>query len=161
MISIYIYFFYRREILWNHITYYKVEWMSVGHQHTQSPFSEIQSGLWGLVHISHQKVDRILVSTFMERWQSETITFHMPYREMTITFDDVATIIGIPMVGRAISPLLWVIQWILLWGHLEWPGELQGISWSRYEVHSLYYNDSVLTSLMSLMLTRRPNTVYS
>ena len=56
-----------------------------------------------MVHISHQKINRILISSFVERWQPETNTC-MPYGEMTITLDDVDTLIGIPVVGRSVNP---------------------------------------------------------
>ena len=43
------------------------------------------------------------MSAFVERWQPETNTFHMPFGEMTITLDDVSTILGIPVTGKAVS----------------------------------------------------------
>ena len=45
----------------------------------------------------------MLVSIFVERWQPETNTFHMPFGEMTITLDDVHVILGIPVRGKSIS----------------------------------------------------------
>ena len=39
----------------------------------------------------------------MKRWQPETNTFHMPFGEMTITLDDVGTILGTPVTGRSVS----------------------------------------------------------
>jgi len=47
------------------------------------------------VHISHQKINGILVYAFVERWKPKTNTFHIPYGEMSITLDDVDTLIGI------------------------------------------------------------------
>jgi len=35
-----------------------------------------------------------------ERWQEETNSFHLPVGEMTITLDDVACLLGIPITGR-------------------------------------------------------------
>ena len=48
------------------------------------------------------------ISYFCERWQPETTTFHLPFGEMTITLDDVASILHIPVIGSMISfsPLL-------------------------------------------------------
>ena len=43
-----------------------------------------------------------MVSTFVERWQPETNTFHMLFGEMTITLDDVSTILGIPVTGKSV-----------------------------------------------------------
>lgn len=62
-----------------------------------------RSRLEPLVTASYRSVNKIIVSSFVERWQSETNTFHMPFGEMTITLDDVASIIGIPMTGRIVS----------------------------------------------------------
>ena len=44
-----------------------------------------------------------MVSAFVERWQPETNTFHMPLGEMTITLDDMSTVLGIPVTGKAVS----------------------------------------------------------
>ena len=38
----------------------------------------------------------------MER-QPETNTFHMSFGEMTITLNDVSTLVGIPMIGRSVK----------------------------------------------------------
>ncbi|KAK1283879.1 hypothetical protein QJS10_CPB21g01122 [Acorus calamus] len=39
----------------------------------------------------------------VERWHPETNTFHLLVGEMGITLDDVNQIIGIPVMGRAVS----------------------------------------------------------
>ncbi|RWR80339.1 serine/threonine-protein phosphatase 7 long form isoform X1 [Cinnamomum micranthum f. kanehirae] len=62
-----------------------------------------KSRLAPLVTASYCSVNKIIVSIFVERWQPETNTFHMPFGEMTITLDDVASIIGIPVTGRTVS----------------------------------------------------------
>ncbi|CAL8164325.1 unnamed protein product [Prunus armeniaca] len=49
--------------------------------------------------------DKIVVSTFVEWWHPETNTFHIPFGEMTITLDDVSSILGIPVFGAAVAPL--------------------------------------------------------
>ena len=61
------------------------------------------SRLAPLVTASYRSFNNIIVSGFVERWQPETNTFHMPFGEMTITLDDVASIIGIPVTGRTVS----------------------------------------------------------
>jgi len=38
-----------------------------------------------------------------ERWHQETSNFHLPVGEMTITLDDVACLLGIPVIGRLIQ----------------------------------------------------------
>ncbi|XP_028070260.1 protein MAIN-LIKE 1-like [Camellia sinensis] len=40
---------------------------------------------------------------FVERWQPETNTFHMTVGEMTLTLDDLGTILGLSIVGKSIS----------------------------------------------------------
>ena len=44
-----------------------------------------------------------MLSAFCERWQPETTTFHLPFGEMTITLDDVSSILHIPITGSMIS----------------------------------------------------------
>ncbi|RWR84948.1 serine/threonine-protein phosphatase 7 long form [Cinnamomum micranthum f. kanehirae] len=56
-----------------------------------------------LVIASYRSVNKIIVLGFVERWQPETNTFHMPFGEMTITLDDVASILGIPVMGQIVS----------------------------------------------------------
>ncbi|RWR86348.1 LOW QUALITY PROTEIN: serine/threonine-protein phosphatase 7 long form [Cinnamomum micranthum f. kanehirae] len=56
-----------------------------------------------LVTTSYRSINKIIVSGFVESWQPETNTFHMPFGEMTITLDDVASILGIPVMGRTVS----------------------------------------------------------
>ncbi|CAL8158022.1 unnamed protein product [Prunus armeniaca] len=52
------------------------------------------SGLKQFIRCSYRNVDKIVVYTFVERWHPETNTFHMPFNEMTITLDDVSSILG-------------------------------------------------------------------
>ncbi|XP_028067632.1 protein MAIN-LIKE 1-like [Camellia sinensis] len=52
---------------------------------------------------TYRFVNKIVVSSFVERWQPETNTFHLTVREMTITLDNVTTILGFPIVGKSIS----------------------------------------------------------
>ena len=58
-----------------------------------------ESGLADLKRFSYRYISSPLVSSFVERWQPETNTFHMPFGEMTITLDDVGTLLGIPVTG--------------------------------------------------------------
>ena len=44
-----------------------------------------------------------MMSAFVEGWQHETNTFHMPFGKMTITLDDEGTILGIPVIGKSVS----------------------------------------------------------
>ncbi|GAU44356.1 hypothetical protein TSUD_296830 [Trifolium subterraneum] len=58
-----------------------------------------ESGLKWLERTSLSKVDPQLLSAFTERWHPETSSFHMPFGEMTITLDDVACLLHIPVRG--------------------------------------------------------------
>ncbi|GAU49002.1 hypothetical protein TSUD_382710 [Trifolium subterraneum] len=58
-----------------------------------------ESGLRWLQRTSLSKVDPQLLSAFTERWHPETSSFHMPFGEMTITLDDVACLLHIPVRG--------------------------------------------------------------
>ena len=59
------------------------------------------SGLAHLQTLMHKKVHNTLISSFIERWQPETNSFHMPWGEMTVTLHDVALILGLPINGDA------------------------------------------------------------
>ncbi|XP_058749187.1 protein MAIN-LIKE 1-like [Vicia villosa] len=58
-----------------------------------------ESGLASLQRTSLTKIDVNLVSAFVERWHVETSSFHMPFGEMTITLDDVACLLHLPIGG--------------------------------------------------------------
>ena len=62
-----------------------------------------RSGLAPLTSCSHRVASRPMLSAFCERWHLETTTFHLPFGEMTITLDDVASILHIPITGSMIS----------------------------------------------------------
>jgi len=40
-----------------------------------------------------------LISAFVERWLSDTSTFHLPVGELTITLDDVSSLLHLPISG--------------------------------------------------------------
>ncbi|KAJ1421229.1 Aminotransferase-like, plant mobile domain [Sesbania bispinosa] len=58
------------------------------------------SGLGPLVEGTHSLVDKSLLSTFVERWHKDTSSFHLLVGEMTITLDDVNSLLHIPVHGR-------------------------------------------------------------
>ena len=57
------------------------------------------SGLWHLASCMLTHTDASLISAFVERWQPETNSFHMPWGEMTITLHDVYYILGLQITG--------------------------------------------------------------
>ncbi|KAI5440774.1 hypothetical protein KIW84_010302 [Lathyrus oleraceus] len=63
-----------------------------------------RSGLSSLQRTSLNKIDTNLVSAFVERWHLETSSFHMPFGEMSITLDDVACLLHLPIRGIFWSP---------------------------------------------------------
>ncbi|XP_028056076.1 protein MAIN-LIKE 2-like [Camellia sinensis] len=62
-----------------------------------------QSRLSQLARCTCRFVNKLLISSFVERWQPETNTFHMTIGEMTLTLDDVSIILGLPIVGKSVS----------------------------------------------------------
>uniref|UniRef100_K3ZEF5 SWIM-type domain-containing protein n=1 Tax=Setaria italica TaxID=4555 RepID=K3ZEF5_SETIT len=52
-------------------------------------------------------MDGPLLTAMVDRWRPETHTFHLPFGEMTITMQDVAMILGLPLEGH---PVMGIIQ---------------------------------------------------
>ena len=52
-----------------------------------------------LPYVVHQHIDSALIAAFVERWQPDTNTFHMPWGEMTIMLHDVQRILGLTIDG--------------------------------------------------------------
>jgi hypothetical protein len=46
--------------------------------------------------------DMNMVTALVERWRPETHTFHLPVGEVTVTLEDVAVHLGVPIHGRPI-----------------------------------------------------------
>jgi len=60
-------------------------------------------GLRPLLLTGYESISHGLVCALAERWHAETNNFHLPVREMTVTLDDVACLLDIPIVGRLIE----------------------------------------------------------
>ncbi|EYU45049.1 hypothetical protein MIMGU_mgv1a027055mg [Erythranthe guttata] len=59
-----------------------------------------QSGLYQLKDCTFAHHNSALISAFVERWQPDTNTFHMPFGEMSITLHDVSYIMGLHIDGK-------------------------------------------------------------
>ena len=59
-------------------------------------------GLDGFFRAPSRKIDHCLISVLVDRWRSETHTFHLPYGEKSITLDDVEVILGLPIDGEVL-----------------------------------------------------------
>ncbi|XP_014632477.1 protein MAIN-LIKE 1-like [Glycine max] len=57
------------------------------------------TGLSPLIACSIDTGDRGLISSFFERWHRETSSFHLPVGEVSITLDDVVSLLHLPIVG--------------------------------------------------------------
>lgn len=62
----------------------------------------VRAGFYGVARAGHIIYDHSLVSAFVERWRPETHTFHMPQGECTITLQDVAILLGLPIDGQPV-----------------------------------------------------------
>lgn len=61
------------------------------------------STLKELRQISYKRPNRSLITSFVERWQPETNTFHLPFGEMTITLEDVYFLTGLTVAGKPVQ----------------------------------------------------------
>ncbi|CAJ2646660.1 protein MAIN-LIKE 1-like isoform X2 [Trifolium pratense] len=61
------------------------------------------SGLETLRRTNYNHTDWGLLTAFAERWHPETGTFHLPIGEMTITLDDVSSLLHIPITGKMLD----------------------------------------------------------
>ncbi|XP_028065353.1 protein MAIN-LIKE 1-like [Camellia sinensis] len=81
----------------------KWPWMSPTVENVRWRHVVEHSGLSVLIDHTYQHGNRVAISAIIERWHPETNTFHIPNGEMTVTLDDVRTILGIPFTSMALS----------------------------------------------------------
>ncbi|XP_025612019.1 protein MAIN-LIKE 1-like [Arachis hypogaea] len=80
------------------------------------------AGLYHLVRLNETwfRSDESLVSAFMERWRPETHMFHMPFGKCTITLQDMAYQLGLPIDGNYVSGCLMDFERYIKGGHPAW-----------------------------------------
>ncbi|KAL9688003.1 hypothetical protein QQ045_032415 [Rhodiola kirilowii] len=61
----------------------------------------VRAGFGPWYYMQNYEVDWSFMTALVERWRSETHTFHLRYNEMTITLEDVGVLTGLPVEGRA------------------------------------------------------------
>lgn len=60
-------------------------------------------GFDGVARLTGIQIHWSLITALVERWRSETHTFHLPIGECSITLQDVSIILGLRIDGRAVS----------------------------------------------------------
>ncbi|KAK5833626.1 hypothetical protein PVK06_017478 [Gossypium arboreum] len=77
------------------------------------PYLELVGfGSVALVRIFDLQYD--LISALVEHWRTETNTFHLPCGECTVTLEDVALQLGLPIYGSAVTGVSTIIKSIAL-----------------------------------------------
>ena len=56
-------------------------------------------------------LDHALIMALVERWRSETHSFHLPHGEMTITLQDIEVIMGVPVDGLPVMGYIKMTDW--------------------------------------------------
>ena len=75
-------------------------------------------GLDGLLRVSHMDLDHALITALVERWRSETHSFHLSHGQMTITLQDMEVIMGVPVDGLSLMGYTEMLNWGKLCGNL-------------------------------------------
>ncbi|GFZ11322.1 hypothetical protein Acr_22g0007200 [Actinidia rufa] len=63
----------------------------------------LRAGFYGVHRLGPIRLDHALITTFVERWRPETHTFHLPIGEASITLQDVAILLGLPIDDAPIT----------------------------------------------------------
>ena len=61
-----------------------------------------EARFWHAAQISHFQIDYCFISALVERWRPETHTFHLTCGEATISLEDVALLLDLPINGNEI-----------------------------------------------------------
>ncbi|KAG9458858.1 hypothetical protein H6P81_003366 [Aristolochia fimbriata] len=101
------------------------------------PYIEV-AGFGALHRVQWLRLDKPLITALVERWRSETNTFHLANGEMTITLEDVAVLLGLRVNGDAVTGSTrgdWMELARVFLGVELPPGSFQGgrlsLSWLR------------------------------
>ncbi|KAF7821325.1 serine/threonine-protein phosphatase 7 long form-like protein [Senna tora] len=62
-----------------------------------------RTGFYAVSRVGYIPYDHALISALVERWRPETHSFHLPMGECTITLQDVAIQLGLPVDGWPVS----------------------------------------------------------
>ncbi|KAG9446150.1 hypothetical protein H6P81_012278 [Aristolochia fimbriata] len=96
------------------------------------------TGFGALYRVQWLRLDKPLITALVERWRSETNTFHLANGEMTITLEDVVALLGLRVDGDAVTGSTrgdWMELARVLLGVELPPGSFQGdrlsLSWIR------------------------------
>ncbi|XP_014498942.1 protein MAIN-LIKE 1-like [Vigna radiata var. radiata] len=86
-------------------------------------------GFSHILKVSNMEINHVLVNALVERWRMETHTFHLPLGESTITLEDVALQLGLPIEGHDVTgissgPLTLFCQQLL--GHVPPKNTIRG-----------------------------------
>ena len=60
------------------------------------------TGFYGAYRLRYIQLDWHLITALVERWRVETHTFHLPVGEATITLQDTAVLLGLPVDGMPV-----------------------------------------------------------
>ena len=63
----------------------------------------LRAGFYGVHRLGPICLDHALITTLVERWRPETHTFHLLIGEASITLQDVAILLGLPIDGAPIT----------------------------------------------------------
>ena len=66
-----------------------------------------KTGLQHLAEMKKSRIDHALINALIERWRPETNTFHFVCGETTITLEDISSLYGLPIDGKAVTGSVW------------------------------------------------------
>ncbi|KAL5185146.1 Serine/threonine-protein phosphatase 7 long form [Glycine soja] len=107
-----------------------------------------QFGFYWIMKMGYLKINDSLISALIERWRPETHTFHMRFRECTITLQDVSVLLGLrvdglPLIGP--TNLNWTDLCEELLGVRPQEGEIKGsvvkLSWLAHHFAQINNHD--------------------